>query len=162
MNDLARRRPLPIAIKVMVAFFAFGTLACSVTVAALLFPHSALDPVWRFNPEARVGFQQMGAPLAVILMATVGTGCALAAIGLARGREWGRRLAMVILAVNLIGDIVNAVARHDPRTLIGLPIGGSMIWLLAARRMRSTRIQKPALFASQSSSHNAFRSREDK
>lgn len=144
MNDLARRRPLPIAIKVMVAFFAFGTLACSVTVAALLFPHSALDSVWRLNPEARLGLQQMGARLAVILMATVGTGCALAAIGLARGREWGRRLAMVILAVNLIGDTVNAVARHDPRTLIGLPIGGAMIWLLAARQMRSTRIQKPA------------------
>lgn len=136
MNEPDRPSRMPIAIKVMVAFFAFGTLACSVTVAALLFPHSVLNAVWRLNPEARVGFQQMGVPLAGTLMATVGTACALAAAGLARGREWGRRLAVVILTVNLIGDTVNAFARHDPRTLIGLPIGGAMIWLLTARRMK--------------------------
>lgn len=138
MKDEVRARPprLSIPIKVMVAFFAFGTLACSVTIAALLFPHSALDAVWRLNPEARAGFQQMGSLLAIALMATVGTGCALAAIGLACGREWGRRLALVILVVNLVGDTVNALARHDPRTLIGLPIGGAMIWLLAAQQMK--------------------------
>ncbi len=136
INEQVRQPALPIAIKVMVAFFAFGTLACSVTVAALLFPRSILDAVWRLNPEARVGFQQMGVLLAVALMATVGTGCALAAVGLARGREWGRRLALAILTVNLIGDTVNAFVRHDLRTLIGLPIGGAMIWLLTARRVR--------------------------
>ena len=144
MNEQPRQSRLPIAIKLMVAFFAFGTLACSVTVAALLFPHSTLDAVWRLNPEAQVSFQRMGAPLAATLMAAVGSGCALAAIGLGRGREWGRRLAMVILSINLIGDTVNAFARHDLRMLIGLPIGGAMIWLLAARRVRSTRIQKAA------------------
>ena len=136
MNKQAGQPRLPIAIKVMVAFFAFGTLACSVTVAALLFPHTALEAVWRLNPEARVGFQQMGVPLAVSLMVTVGASCALAAIGLARGREWGRRLALVILTVNLVGDTVSAFVRHDPRTLIGLPIGGALIWLLAAPRMK--------------------------
>jgi len=140
VNKQPRQPRLPIAIKAMAAFFAFGTLACSVTVVALLFPHSALDAVWRLNPEAQVSFQRIGAPLAATLMAAVGSGCALAAIGLARGREWGRRLAMVILAVNLIGDTVNAFARHDLRTLIGLPIGGAMIWFLAAQRVRSARI----------------------
>lgn len=134
MYKSAQDRRLPIAIKVMVAFFAFGTLACSVTVAALLLPHSALDAVWRLNPEARIGFQYLGVPLAVALMATVGTACALAAVGLARGREWGRRLALVVLGVNLIGDTASAVMRHDPRTLLGLPVGGAMIWFLTARR----------------------------
>jgi hypothetical protein len=144
VDEQPRQPRLPITLNVMVAFFAFGTLACSVTVAALLFPHSALDAVWRLNPQAQAGFRQLGAPLAATLMAAVGTGCALAAIGLGRGREWGRRLAIVILSVNLIGDTVNAFARHDLRTLIGLPIGGAMIWLLAARRVRPTRIQKAA------------------
>jgi hypothetical protein len=130
-SEAARR--LPIAIKVMVAFFGFGALACSVTVAALLLPHSALDAVWRLNPEARTGFQYLGVPLAIALMTTVGSACALTAVGLARGREWGRRLALLVLSVNLIGDTVSAVLRHDPRTLLGLPIGGAMIWFLAVR-----------------------------
>jgi hypothetical protein len=60
-------------------------------------------------------------------MFVVGTACASAAVGLARQKEWGRRLAIGILAVNLISDGVSAVVRHDPRTLIGLPIGGAMM-----------------------------------
>jgi len=36
--------------------------------------------------------------------------------------------------VNLVGDSINALLRHDPITLIGLPIGGLMIWYLVQRR----------------------------
>jgi hypothetical protein len=32
--------------------------------------------------------------------------------------------------INLIGDSLNALLRHDPRTLIGVPIGALMIWYL--------------------------------
>ena len=66
-------------------------------------------------------------------MLTVGIACALAAIGLAKNAAWGRRLALAILAVNLIGDSATAIVRHDPRTLIGLPIGGGMIAYLLSR-----------------------------
>ena len=41
-------------------------------------------------------------------MAIVATGCGFAAIGLARNREWGRRLAIGILIINLIGDSLDA------------------------------------------------------
>ncbi len=67
-------------------------------------------------------------------MAVVGVACGLSAIGLARNAEWGRRLAIGVLTVNLIGDSLNALLRHDPRTLIGLPIAGLMIWYLLTRR----------------------------
>ena len=35
---------------------------------------------------------------------------------------------------NLIGDSLNAWLRHDPKTLIGVPIGGLMIWYLSRLR----------------------------
>ena len=117
----------PAGMKVLVVFFAFGATACAVAVAALLTPGSTLDIVWRLNPEAHLGFQKIGTALSVLLMFVVGTACAWAAVGLARQKEWGRRLAIGILAVNLIGDCVSALVRHDPRTLIGLPIGGAMM-----------------------------------
>ncbi len=122
---------LPVGMKLLVAFFAFGACACTVTVAALLLPGSALDAVWRVNPVARIGFQQIGRPLSVFLMLVVGSACATAAVGLARQKVWGRWLAIGILLVNLAGDTINALVRHDPRTLIGLPIAGLMIWYLA-------------------------------
>jgi len=138
-----RRRP-PIGIRALSFFFLFGTLACMLTIAALLFPGSSLDQLWRLNPEAQVGFRQIGVALSILLMTVVGLACAGAAIGLSRMAEWGRRLALAILTVNLTGDSVAAWLRHDPRTLIGLPIGGAMIVYLLRVKGRFVPGKRPA------------------
>ena len=117
----------------LVIFFATGALICFVTVLALAFPGGLLEPIWHLKPQAQVDFRQIG-NWSIALMAMVGTACGLAAVGLARKAEWGRQLALGILAVDLVGDSVNAILRHDPITLIGLPIGGLMIWYLIRRR----------------------------
>jgi hypothetical protein len=129
---MSRNRP-PVGIILLALFFAAGALICLVTMLALAFPGGFLDPIWRLRPDARIEFQKLG-NWSVFLMATVGIACGLAALGLARCAEWGRRLAIGILAVNLVGDSLNAFLRHDLRTLIGLPIGGLMIWYLVTRR----------------------------
>ena len=114
-------------------FFAFGASMCLLTIVLLLFPGSALDSVWRLNPDAHAAFQSLG-KISILVMAIVGAACASAAVGLAKNRRWGVNLALTILAVNLVGDLINAFARGDLRTLIGLPIGGAMIvYLLRAR-----------------------------
>ena len=118
---------------VLVVFFAAAALICLVTMLALAFPGGFLEPIWRLKPEARIEFQQIG-NWSVALMALVGAACGLAAVGLAMNAEWGRRLAIGVLAVNLIGDSLNALLHHDPRTLIGLPIGGLMILYLVKKR----------------------------
>lgn len=116
--------------KLLAIFFGFGATACAITILALLFPGGLLEPIWRLNPEAHIGFQQIGVPWSIALMTVVGIACGFAAFGLAKRQAWGRHLAMVILTVNLIGDSLNAILRHDPRTLVGLPIGGAMILYL--------------------------------
>jgi len=117
------------------AFFAFGAMMCLLTIVLLVFPGTKLDPLWNLNPDARLAFQLLGSWL-VLLMLTVGTGCALAAIGLWYGKLWGVPLAIVILFINIIGDLVNVVIRYDYRSLIGLPIAGVMIFYLARFRTR--------------------------
>jgi hypothetical protein len=114
-----------------VVFFAAGALVCLVTTLSLAFPQSALQPIWQLKPEARVQFQQLGVARSIALMTFVGLACGAASVGLARGREWGRRLALAILIVNVVGDSLNAFLRHDLKTLIGLPIAGLMVWYLA-------------------------------
>ena len=133
--ESARRRR-SVGITLLAIFFAAGAMFCLVTMLALAFPGGFLDSIWRLKPEARVQFHQIG-NWSIALMAVVGAACGFAAIGLAKGVEWGRRLAIGILAVNLIGDTLNAILRHDPITLIGLPIGGLMIWYLLRRRPSS-------------------------
>ena len=116
----------------LVIVFAAGAVISLVTMLALAFPGGFLEPIWRLKPEARVDFQQIG-NWSIALMGVVGVACGLAAVGLARQAEWGRRLAIGILTVNLIGDTLTAILRHDPITLIGLPIGGLMIWYLVRK-----------------------------
>jgi len=133
MRATTNQGRLPAGIVLLVIFLAIGAVICVLVVLALSFPGGILEPIWRLRPEARTEFGEFG-KWSIALMATVGAACGLSAFGLARRAEWGRRLAIGVLTVNLIGDMFNAVFRHDLRTLIGLPIGGLMIWYLISRR----------------------------
>src|SRR5437868_12711904 len=100
------QRHRSVGMTLLVVFFATGALICLVTMLALAFPGGFLEPIWRLKPEARVEFQKIGGA-SVVLMAAVGAACGLAAVGLARNAEWGRRLAIGVLTVNLAGDSLN-------------------------------------------------------
>ena len=108
---------------------ALGALIAATTGVALVAPGTVLDAIWRLKPAAHAGFQQMG-PWAILLMGVVALACAGAAVGLWIRAPWGRRLALIVLVGNAVGDTINGIA-HDPRTLIGLPIAGLVVaWLL--------------------------------
>ena len=125
--------------KLLALFFAFGTCMCALTIVLLIFPGTMLDSLWRLNPEAHAAFQSIGW-LSILLMATVGTACGLAAIGLARSTTWGCWLGILVLTVNLVGDLTNVLLRHDLRTLIGVPIAGAMmVYLYRCAGTRSSR-----------------------
>ena len=111
-------------------FFAFGVSMCSLTIALLLFPGTPLDRVWRLNPDAHAAFRSL-VSWSIIIMLVVGTACGFAAVGLWRGALWGTRAAIIILIVNMIGDLSNALLKFDFRTLIGLPIAAAIIVYLA-------------------------------
>jgi hypothetical protein len=121
------------------AFFAFGAMMCALTLALLLFPGTGLDILWRLNLHARLAFKPLG-NWSMVLMLTVGTACLFAAIGLWRGAFWGTQLALIILSVNIIGDLINALFRHDYRALIGLPVGIGMILLLLQSQRSGQRL----------------------
>jgi len=127
---MARRPP---AITAISLFFVFGATMSGLAALMLLFPHSPLTPLWRLNPDAGVQLGQLGA-LGIFSMAAVSTSCVVAALGLWRLRDWGFKAALYMLAVNLLGDLLTALVRHDGRTLIGLPIAGAMIFYLVRCR----------------------------
>lgn len=116
-------------------FFAFGAVMSLLSAIALLVPGSPLEPMWRLNPDARERLAALGA-WAILLMAVVSMACAASAVGLLVRAGWGRRLALGVLMVNLVGDLLGALIRHDARLLIGLPIGGALIAYLLSARVR--------------------------
>jgi hypothetical protein len=119
-------RSLPLGVLALIGLFVLGVGASGFSALALLFPGSALRHIWRINPDAQGALVSLGSA-AIALMLAVCVACSLAAFGLLRRVWWGHRLAIGILAVNIIGDTANAVLRDDLRTLIGVPIGVALI-----------------------------------
>jgi len=119
-------------------FFLFGAAMSGLTFLMLLFPGSPLDALWRLNPRAHQGLGALGRPTSV-LMAATSLACLTAAVGLWHCVRWGLWTAVTILAINIVGDAGNTVVTGDKRALIGLPIGGLMIWYLVSQRGRFAR-----------------------
>jgi hypothetical protein len=88
------KRPQSVGTILLVIFFAAGAGVSG----------KFLEPIWRLKPEARLQFQEIGSLASIALMAVVGAACSLAVVGLARNGEWGGRLAIGFLIVNLVGD----------------------------------------------------------
>jgi len=126
----------PVGLTLLTAFFVFGALMAFLAFLGLLLSGGFLQLIWRLNPAAYRALTELGA-WGMLLMAVVAIACALAGIGLWIQTQWGRRLAVGMLAINLLGDVLNAVARGDLRTLIGIPIGGAMIFYLLRARTRA-------------------------
>lgn len=133
---MAHRDDRPVGLTALSVFFAAGTIPSAASGAALAFPGAWSVAMWRLKPDAPGQFASIG-PWAIPLMIVVAMACTGAAVGLWRMQRWGRRLAIGILSVNLLGDTVNAVVRHDWRTLMGLPIGGAMLAYLLSHQIRA-------------------------
>jgi hypothetical protein len=125
----------PIGITALSIFFLFGAAVTFVSFVSLLFPGSFLEPMWLLNPRAHDAFASIGA-WAVVLMCFICIVCGSTAVGLWRGTTWGYWLAVALLAINLLGDIVNVVLGTEPRALIGIPIVVEIFTFLMCKRVR--------------------------
>jgi len=120
----------------LAVFFGGGAMVAGTSVFALLFPGSMLQEIWRLNPDAHANFETMGA-WSILLLVSVTIACFVAARGLSVRARWGWQVALGLLMTNLAGDVANAVLRHNVRTLIGVPIAGTMILFLWSDAVRS-------------------------
>ena len=130
----------PLGITAIAGFFCFGACMSGLAAIMLWFPGSPLDVLWRINPRGHEGFAAVGG-WAALLMLAVCAACIAAAAGLWRCKLWGIWTAIAILTINLVGDTLSAVLQSDWRSLIGLPIGGAMIWYLLAHLKNPERDQ---------------------
>jgi len=135
MKMVTKSEPRPVGITALSIFFLFGATMSFIAFVSLLFPGSILEPMWRLNPRAHEGFAAMGV-WAIVLMCVVSVACASAAVGLWRGARWGYRLAIILLTINLLGDIVNVALGTEPRAVVGVPIVLALLAFLMSRRVR--------------------------
>jgi hypothetical protein len=120
----------------LAALFILGTCASAYAAVTLAWPGTALDFAWMVNPEGHDALRSLGA-LAIVGMAALSVTMTITAVGFIALRRWAWWLAVVGLVVNATGDLLTAVATGEPRTLIGVPVAGLIVWWLTRRDVRS-------------------------
>lgn len=126
----------PAGVTALAVFFGAGAVIAMTSCASLFYPGGILEPMWRLNPRARDAFSGLGA-WSIVLLAAVALACAASAAGLWRGRRWGHRLAVLLISLNLAGDIVNLALGVDRRAAVGVPIAAGILAYLLSRRARA-------------------------
>jgi hypothetical protein len=129
-------KPIPVAL--VAAFLWIAMLVSLVVGVALLFPGTFLDRIWVYNRPAHAAFQTVGKTSGVGFL-VLGLVVGAAAGGLACGRRWAWWLAILIFALNGIGDLVGLLATRDLlRSGSGFVIAVGFLLVLLHRNVRAS------------------------
>ena len=133
---MVKRSDHSFGLTAMAVFLVFGAAMATLAGITLLFPGSFLDPIWRLNPAAGEQLHQLGRGIGI---AFVGLGAAMvaAAIGWIKRRFWGWALAVIIIASQVLGDLVNALRGEFLKGAVGVAIAGALLVYLVRPRIRS-------------------------
>ena len=117
-------------------FLFFGATMASLAAFTLLWRGTALDGVWAFNPSA---YKRTYASRRFSWDSLPATRCnpTVAGIGWFRHRLWGWRLAIAIIATQVLGDVVNCVRGDFLRGGIGVIIAGGLLLFLLRSNIRA-------------------------
>ena len=118
-------------------FLFFGAVMASLAATTLLWGGTVLDRVWALNPVAYKQIVPLGGAVGILFL-LLGAALTAAGIGWFRRRLWGWRLAVVIIAIQVLGDLVNCVRGDWLRGGVGIVIAGALLLFLLQPRVRTT------------------------
>ncbi len=123
---MTKRNSHSFGLTAMAVFLVFGAVMATLAGITLLFPGSFLDPIWRLNPEAGEQLHQLGRGIGVAFLG-LGAAMVAAAIGWIKRRFWGWALAVIIIASQVLGDLVNAARGEFLKGAVGVVIAGALL-----------------------------------
>ena len=118
-------------------FLFFGAIMASLAATTLLWRGTALDRLWALNPMAYKQLAPLGSMVGVFFL-LLGAALTTAGIGWFRRRVWGWRLAVVIIATQVLGDVVNCVRGDLLRGGTGVIIAGALLMFLVQPKIKAT------------------------
>ncbi len=118
-------------------FLFFGAVMASLAGITLLSRGTVLEWMWTLNPAAHKQLVPFG-PAAGILFLLRGAALAVAGAGWFKRRLWGWRLAVAIIATQVLGDLVNALRGEVVKGAIGFTIAGALLFYVLRSEVRAT------------------------
>jgi hypothetical protein len=117
-------------------FLFFGASMASLAATTLLLPGTPLDRVWILNPMAYKQLSSLGGKVGILFL-LLAVLLVLSGVGWFRRRLWGWRLAVAIIATQVLGDITNLVRGDWLRGGTGFIIGSALLLYLLTPRVRA-------------------------
>src|SRR5215471_486957 len=116
-------------------FLFFGAAMTFLAGTLLIHPGTILDRAWVLNPVAQRELARFGKPLGIVFV-LLGAVFVVAAIGWLRHRYWAWRLTVVVMAAQLVGDLINFIRGDHLRGGLGFLIAGALLLYLVRRDVR--------------------------
>jgi hypothetical protein len=117
-------------------FLLLGAVMASLAGATLLWRGTAFDRMWTLNPRAYKELAPLGKVVRIPFL-MLGVLLAVACMGWFKRRVWGWRLAVAIIAIQVMGDLVNAFRGDVVRGGIGFVIAGALLVYLLRPEVRA-------------------------
>jgi hypothetical protein len=125
-------------------FLFFGGIMASLAGATLIWRGTLLDRMWALNAPAykqlSVFGRTIGIPFLVLSVALVAAGA-----GWFRRCLWGWRLAVVIIATQVVADFVSLFMGHFVRGSTGVTIAGALLFYLMRPEVRAAFVIRRAV-----------------
>ena len=118
-------------------FLFFGALMASLAAITLLCRGTVLDRLWALNPTAYEQLAPLGRIVGVFFL-VLGVTLTTAGIGWFRRCLWGWKLAVVIIATQVLGDVANCLRGDFVRGGTGVVIAGALLLFLLRSKVRAT------------------------
>lgn len=127
---------LPLAMTAMGVFLFFGASMAALAGTTLLWRGTALDRVWTLNPRAYRELAPLGWIVGIPFLLLSATLFA-ASVGWFRRRLWGWRLAVGLIAAQVVGNVVNLFLGRIAEGLTGFVIAAALLVYLLRRHVKS-------------------------
>jgi hypothetical protein len=125
-------------------FLFFWAVMASLAGTTLIWPGTLLDHMLVVNAPAYRQLTSFGKTVGVPFLA-LRTAMSAAGVGWFGRRLWGWRLAAVIIATQVVGDLVSIFTGHLARGAVGLTIASALLLFLLRPNVRADFVARSAI-----------------
>jgi hypothetical protein len=124
-------------------FLYFGAVMASLAGVTLVWSGTFLDRLWILNPRAYNQLSTLGtaAGIAFLLLGVI---LAFAGVGWRHRRFWGWALALVIVATQVLANLLNAARGDFLKGCAGFLLSGALLYFLLRPKVRAVFTRKPS------------------
>jgi len=120
---------MPRGITAVGVFLFFGAAMASIAGTTLTWPGTFLDRLWVLNPTAHKQLATFAKPAGTLFLLLAAV-LAMAGTGWFKHRLWGWRLAVAVIAIQVLGDLINFFKGDYLRGGVGFSVATGLLFYL--------------------------------